>query len=162
VAAAAVRGDEADALVESRGSSTHRAPRLERLDGLRLLVVDDDAGGRMLTALILTEAGASVTAVASAREALRVIDVEPPHALVSELDLSDEDGRALIRQIRQRDAARGGCLPAVALTGYARAGDRARSLAAGFHAHVAKPAEPVTLTAAIAAITAASEAGRTL
>jgi CheY-like chemotaxis protein len=106
----------------------------------------------MLTALVLTEAGASVTAVASAREALRVIGVEPPHALVSEIDLSDEDGHALIRQIRQQDAARGGCLPAVALTGHARADDRARSLTAGFHAHVAKPVEPVALTAAIAAV----------
>jgi len=72
---------------------------------------------------------------------------------VSDIGLSGEDGYALIRQIRQLDAEHGLLLPAVALTGYARAEDRARILAAGFQAHVAKPAEPVELAAAIAKIT---------
>jgi signal transduction histidine kinase/ActR/RegA family two-component response regulator len=127
-------------------------PRQPRLDGLRILVVDDHADGLTLTSLVLTQAGASVTAVASVREALQILETDRPDALVSDIGLPDEDGYALIQKVRQYDAARGGFLPAVALTGYARAEDRARILAAGFQAHVPKPVEPVALTAAIAAI----------
>jgi CheY-like chemotaxis protein len=94
-----------------------------------------------------------VTAVASVREALQMIEVERPDALVSDIGLEDEDGYGLIRRIRQHEAKHGGFLPAVALTGYARAEDRARILAAGFQAHVSKPVDPVELTAAIATIT---------
>jgi len=147
---------QAVALVERRteSSTTSPAPRLPRLDGLRILVVDDHVDGRTLTSLMLTQAGASVQAVASAREALHVLEVEQHDALVSDIDLSDEDGYALIRQIRQHEAEHGGFLPAIALTGYARADDRARALAAGFQAHVPKPVEPAALSATIAAITA--------
>jgi CheY-like chemotaxis protein len=128
-------------------------PRLPRLDELCILVVDDNADGRTLTSLVLTQAGASVKAVASVREALQTLEVERPDALVSDLGLPEEDGYALIRQIRQNEAEHGGFLPAVALTGYARAEDRARVLAAGFQAHLAKPVEPVELTAVIATMT---------
>ena len=107
----------------------------------------------MLASLVLTQAGAAVTTVASAGEALQSIEAERPDALVSDIDLTGEDGYALIRQIRQYEAEHGGFLPAVALTGYARAEDRDRALAAGFQVHAPKPAEPATLTAAIAAIT---------
>jgi CheY-like chemotaxis protein len=78
------------------------------------------------------------------------IESARPDALVSDINLSGEDGYALIRQIRRHETEQGGRLPAVALTGYARAEDRARALEAGFDAHVPKPAEPATLTAAIA------------
>jgi CheY-like chemotaxis protein len=128
-------------------------PRVPRLDELLMLVVDDSADGRALTSLVLTQAGACVTAVASVREALQLLEVERPDVLVSDIGLCDEDGYALIRQIRQDEAAHGGFLPAVALTGYARAEDRARILAAGFQAHVPKPVDPVELTTAIATIT---------
>jgi CheY-like chemotaxis protein len=128
-------------------------PRIPRLDDLRILVVDDSADGRALTSLMLTQAGASVTAVASVREALQMLDVERPDALVSDIGLPDEDGYGLIRQIRQYETEHGGFLPAVALTGHARAEDRARILAAGFQAYVPKPVDPVELTAAIATIT---------
>jgi CheY-like chemotaxis protein len=86
--------------------------------------------------------------------ALRAIEEQRPDALVSDIDLSGEDGYALIGQIRRHEAEHGGFLPAVALTGYARAEDRSRTLAAGFQVHAAKPVEPAALTAAIAAITA--------
>jgi CheY-like chemotaxis protein len=144
----------AAALVERRiGPSTvSPAPRIQRLDALRILVVDDSTDGRALTSLVLTQAGASVKAVASVREALQMLEAERPDVLVSDISLSDEDGYGLIRQIRQREAEGGGFLPAVALTGYARADDRTRSLAAGFQAHVEKPIDPVELTAAIATI----------
>jgi CheY-like chemotaxis protein len=149
------RADRAPASVERRttSSATSPAPRLQRLDGLRILVVDDHADGRMLTSLVLTQVGAAVTTVASAEEALQAIASARPDALVSDIDLSGDDGYALIRQIRQYETEDGGCLPAVALTGYARAEDRARALAAGFQEHAPKPVEPAKLTAAIAAMT---------
>ncbi len=156
VAAGGARAGQASALVDRRieSSTSSPAPRLPRLDGLRILVVDDDADGRALTSMVLTLAGASVKAVASAHEALHVLDVEQPHALVSDIDLSDGNGYTLIRKIREHEAEHGGFLPAVALTGYARADDRDQALAAGFQVHAPKPVEPVALTAAIAAITA--------
>ena len=142
-------------LGERRTAAATASPmlRLPRLDGLRILVVDDNADGRTLTSLVLTQAGAVVTAVATVREALQRLEAERPDVLVSDIGLPEEDGYALIRQIRRREAEHGGFLPAVALTGYARAEDRARSLAAGFQAHVPKPAEPVELATAIAAVT---------
>lgn len=137
----------------TRSSRTSPAPRLPRLDGLHILVVDDDADGRMLTSLVLTQAGASVKVVASAHEALHALDVDRTDAIVSHVDLSGENGCALIRQIRQHEATRGGFVPAIAVTGFARAEDRARILAAGFQVHAPKPVEPAALTAAIAILT---------
>lgn len=127
--------------------------RPTRLDNLRILVVDNSEDGRMLTSLVLTQAGARVTAVASGDEALRALAVEGADVLVSAIGLADEDGYTLIGKIRQAEALRGGFLPAVALTGYARAEDRERVLAAGFQVHLPKPMEPAGLTAAIAALT---------
>jgi CheY-like chemotaxis protein len=146
--------DRAAALGERRTATSTASPipRLPRLDALRVLVVDDSTDGRTLTSLVLTQAGATVTAVATVREALQMLEGERPDVLVSDIGLPDEDGYGLIRQIRQREAEHGGFLPAVALTGYARAEDRAQSLAAGFQAHVQKPVDPAVLTAAIATI----------
>ena len=134
-------------------STTSPMPSLPRLDGLRILVVDDSADGRTLTTLVLAQAGASVKSVASVREALAMLELERLDVLVSDIALPDEDGYGLIRRIRQLEAEHGGFLPAVALTGYARAEDRARILAAGFQAHVPKPVDPVELAAAIATMT---------
>jgi hypothetical protein len=120
---------------------------------MRILVVDDHDDGRTLTTLVLTQAGASVEAVASAREALELFEVHRPDVLVSDIGLPDEDGYSLVREIRSREQEHGGFLPAVALTGYARADDRARALAAGFQAHVPKPVFPAELIAAIADVT---------
>jgi signal transduction histidine kinase/ActR/RegA family two-component response regulator len=127
-------------------------PRVPRLDDLHILVVDDNADGRALMSLVLTQAGGTVKAVASAREALAELEMEQSDVLVSDIGLPDEDGYALIRQIRQHEATHGGFLPAIALTGYARAEDRARILAAGFQAHIPKPVEPVELMAVIATL----------
>ena len=155
ISAGDAQGGHASAREERRTapSPASRMPRVARLDELRILVVDDNADGRTLTSMVLTQAGASVKAVASVREALQMLEVERSDALVSDIGLPDEDGYALIRQIRQYEAEHGGFLPAVALTGYARAEDRARVLAAGFQAHLPKPIDPTELTAVIATIT---------
>jgi signal transduction histidine kinase/CheY-like chemotaxis protein len=126
--------------------------RLPRLDELRIVVVDDDADGRTLTSLVLSQAGATVRVAATAGEALQMVEAEEPDILVSDIGLPDDDGYALIRQIRQREVEAGGFLPVIALTGYARAEDRHRIIAAGFQAHVTKPVDPAELTAAVAAV----------
>ena len=145
-------------LTDRRSAGAAPPPRLPRLDSVRILVVDDHDDGRTLTTLVLTQTGATVEAVASAREALQLLDVQWPDVLVSDIGLPDEDGYSLIRQIRLRERERGGSLPAIALTGYARADDRQRALAAGFQAHVAKPVEPAELIATIAEVTGRSKA----
>jgi signal transduction histidine kinase/ActR/RegA family two-component response regulator len=134
-------------------------PRLPRLDELRIVVVDDDADGRTLTSLVLSQAGATVRVAASAGEALQLLEAEEPDILVSDIGLPDDDGYALIRQIRRREAEYGGFLPVIALTGYARAEDRHRIIAAGFQAHVTKPVDPAELTAAVAAVAIAPSLG---
>jgi signal transduction histidine kinase/ActR/RegA family two-component response regulator len=121
------------------------------LDNLRILVVEDDPDARELTTLALQDAGATVTTVSSVPEALGILEVFHPDALISDIGLPREDGYSLIRRIRQNEAEHGGLLPAVALTGYARAEDRAKTLAAGFHAHVPKPFDAAELTAAVMA-----------
>jgi CheY-like chemotaxis protein len=137
-------------------------PRSQRLDDLHIVVVDDQADGRTLTSQVLTEAGASVTAVASAREALhQVLEGQQPDVLVSDIGLPEEDGYALVRQIRQHEAEHGGFLPAIALTAFTRAEDRTHILASGFQAHVSKPLDPAELIAAVAAVARGSAtAGR--
>jgi signal transduction histidine kinase len=145
-----------------RGSGTEAAPPVRvgdaapgvpRLDGVRVLVVDDDASAREWCALTLSRFGAIVHTAVAAREALELIEREPPHVLVSDLRLvGDEDGYDLIRRVRASDAARGRRLPAVALTAYPRVEDRARALDAGYHVHVPKPAEPHELVCVIASL----------
>jgi signal transduction histidine kinase/ActR/RegA family two-component response regulator len=136
-----------------RADDGRPAPPLKRLDGLHILLVEDNADGRELMSMMIEQSGAKVTAVASVREAVKALESLQPDALVSDIGLPDEDGYALIRRLRKQEAKRGGFLPAVALTGYVRAEDRARVLAAGFQVHVPKPVAPAELTAAIAAVT---------
>jgi signal transduction histidine kinase len=131
-----------------------------RLDGLHVLVVDDEADARELTARMLGGAGARVTAAASAAAALGALEGELPDVLVVDLGMPGEDGYALLRQVRALPAARGGALPAAALTAYARAEDRARALAAGFQIHLAKPVDPPELVAAVAGLAAGPSSRR--
>jgi signal transduction histidine kinase/ActR/RegA family two-component response regulator len=137
----------------SRPSITDEQPPSHRLDNLRILLVEDDADSRELVSMVLEDAGATVAAVGSVAEALDALDVFHPDALVSDIGLPSDDGYTLIQRIRQHEAEHGGLLPAVALTGYTRAEDRAKTLAAGFHAHVPKPFDAAELTAALVAVT---------
>jgi signal transduction histidine kinase/CheY-like chemotaxis protein len=122
------------------------------LEGVKVLVVDDEADARDVLRLGLEQRGASVTAAASASEALAGLrDAGAAfHVLLSDIGMPDEDGYSLIRRVRQLGASRGGGVPAIALTAYARAEDRARALEAGFDEHVSKPVEPVVLAATVA------------
>jgi PAS domain S-box-containing protein len=123
------------------------------LQGLRILVVDDEEAARDLLKVVLTQSGASVHAAASSADALAALETWNPHVLVSDIGMPIEDGYQFIRQVREREAARGGQIPAVALTAYAKSEDRLRALSAGYQMHVAKPVDPLELVAVIASLT---------
>ncbi|HSU24672.1 MAG TPA: ATP-binding protein [Pyrinomonadaceae bacterium] len=129
-----------------------------RLDGVRVLAVDDEPDARMLIKTVLEQSGAEVQIAESSAEALSMIDNFQPDALVSDIGMPDEDGYTLIRQLRSREAGTGRKLPAVALTAFARAEDRMKALAAGYSMHVPKPVEPAELLLVIS--TLASNGGK--
>jgi signal transduction histidine kinase/ActR/RegA family two-component response regulator len=129
-------------------------PAGARLDGLRVLVVDDDAEALDLAATILTAAGAEVKTSLSASEGLQALTRWRPHVLVSDIEMPGEDGYSLIKNVRALDADHGGRTPAVALTAYGRTQDRMLSLSAGYNMHVPKPVDPGELTTIIASLAA--------
>jgi signal transduction histidine kinase/ActR/RegA family two-component response regulator len=124
------------------------------LRGVRVLLVDDDTDGLELAATILTGAGAEVRAARSAADALVTFEHWRPDVVISDIEMPGEDGYALIRKIRARNADGGGRTPAVALTAYGRPIDRAQALNAGFSMHVPKPVDPRELTAIVASLAA--------
>jgi PAS domain S-box-containing protein len=135
-------------VAEARASTPSPSPNGRRLDGLKVLVVDDEPDARDLIAVILGDQGAEVTTAASASEAFKQIVSVRPDVLVSDIGMPGEDGYWLIRKVRalKDDLAR---VPAIALTAYARADDARKAFLAGYQMHVAKPVEPATLTAVV-------------
>jgi signal transduction histidine kinase/ActR/RegA family two-component response regulator len=127
-------------------------PASSRLDGVRVLVVDDDREALHLASTILTAAGATVRTAPAAADALDVFRAWQPDVLVSDIEMPGEDGYSLIRKIRALGADEGGKTPAVALTGYGRAQDRVASLTAGYTMHVPKPVDPGEFTTIVASV----------
>jgi CheY-like chemotaxis protein len=124
----------------------------ERLDGLKVLVVDDEADTRELLKVGISQCGAEVIIAGSAREALDAMISHRPGILISDIGMPDEDGYELIKQVRALPAESGGNIPAIALTAYARTEDRMRVLRAGYQMHVPKPVEFAELVAIIASL----------
>jgi CheY-like chemotaxis protein len=125
--------------------------QLEQLNGLHVLVVEDDADSRHVLALLLQRLGALVEAVASAKDAYDRLRHRTPDVLVSDIGMPDEDGYAMIRTIREMfDEPR---IPAIALTAYARKQDADAALGAGYDQHLPKPVAPADLIRAIKAVT---------
>jgi len=122
----------------------------EKLTGVRVLIVEDDPETLDMLKVILDQSQAEVTTAASATEALRALERSPTDVLVSDLAMPDLDGYDLIREVRSRPPERGGNIPAIALSAYARAEDRMRALAAGFQLHLPKPIAEAELIAALA------------
>jgi CheY-like chemotaxis protein len=121
------------------------------LDGLRILVVDDEPDARELLVSMLSHCKADVRAAGSAEEAVELLRRERPDLLVSDIGMPETDGYGLIQRVRSLPDAVA-LTPAIALTAYARAEDRTKALLAGFSMHVAKPIEPAELLAAIAGV----------
>ncbi|HEU4533777.1 MAG TPA: response regulator, partial [Polyangiaceae bacterium] len=112
------------------------------LKGLRALVVDDEPDTRTLLTYLLEGCEAKVVTAASSAEALAALGADRFDVLVSDVSMPGEDGHALVRRLRALPPERGGRLPALALTAYARAEDRTAALQAGFSMHLSKPVDP--------------------
>jgi PAS domain S-box-containing protein len=143
---------------DASAAASHLAS--SRLEGVRVLVVDDDADGRDFTSALLEQHGAEVTTSPSARAARDVLEHTTPDVIVSDIGMPGEDGFALIGEVRALGVLRGFWIPAIALTAYAQAEDRAQALAAGYQVHLAKPVEPAALVAAVAELVETAVAGR--
>jgi CheY-like chemotaxis protein len=124
-----------------------KLPRV--LEGIKVLVVDDEPDARDLLDFILQKAGATVELAASTGEALELLQISQPDILVADIGMPGEDGYELIRKVRASPQAFA-LLPALALTAYARAEERAHAFSAGFQSHMTKPVEPAELIATIA------------
>jgi PAS domain S-box-containing protein len=120
------------------------------LSGLQILVVDDDADMREFLCFMLEQYGATVTSVASAREALTTLRQSPPNVVISDIGMPEMDGYMLMRQVRSLKPEQGGNIPAIALSAYAAEIDYQQAIAAGFQQHISKPVEPEKLVDAIA------------
>jgi PAS domain S-box-containing protein len=129
------------------------------LEGVRVLLVEDERDTREFLKTILEGCGAAVTEAGSAAEALSALERSKPDVLVSDIGMPGENGYELIKRVRALPAERGGRVPAVALTAYAAAKDRRRALLAGFHTHLSKPVEPDELLAVVSSLGGREEAG---
>ncbi|GAX34794.1 PAS domain-containing hybrid sensor histidine kinase/response regulator [Nodularia sp. NIES-3585] len=123
---------------------------LGNLEGIKILVVDDDLDSRDFICFVLEEEGAEVISVSSAVEALQTLPKSKADVLLSDIGMPDMDGYMLIRQVRTWTSEEGGKTPAIALTAYAGEYNQQQAISAGFQMHVTKPAEPSQLVAAVA------------
>src|SRR6185295_13212441 len=146
--------------VDASGGRVHPAARelmprddtTDRLDGLRILAVDDEADTRELLKQGLEYCGATVQVVGSAAEAIDAILSSVPDILISDIGMPGTDGYDLIRHVRALPIDRGAKVPAIALTAYTRIEDRLQALRAGYDMHVPKPVELMELCAVAASV----------
>ena len=157
----AVRRGENDPLSDAdEAAGRAQTPLVSEIEGVRVLVVDDDPANRELLNVILTYDGAEVRAAATVREALEILDQWIPDVLLSDIGMPDEDGYTLIKELRARNAERAGLIPALALTGYAKEQDATRAREAGFQMHLAKPVEHGRLITALASLATSGRSRR--
>jgi CheY-like chemotaxis protein len=137
----------------AEGDGNGIQPELSRtLEGLRILVVDDEADARDVMSAMLTSCGGEVKCCESTAEALQAFREWKPDLLVSDIGMPVEDGYMLIKKLRKLRLKAARQIPAIALTAYATKEDKARALEAGFQVHIPKPIEPATLIRSIATV----------
>ena len=140
-----------------RRSTTHAEGEARELEGLSIVVVEDQEDSRELLAAILEARGASVESAESGEEALELIPRVRPDVIVSDIGMPGMDGLTLIREVRRIPASRGGSTPAIALTAYVHPDDRKRALAAGFDRHLGKPVKADLVASTIVSLVEAPE-----
>jgi PAS domain S-box-containing protein len=118
------------------------------LHGVKVLIVDDEPDARDLVQRFLSECGANPAVAASAVEAQRVLAAFAPDVIISDIGMPEQDGYEFMRAVRDR----GYKMPAVALTAFARAEDRIRSIQSGYQMHLPKPVDPAELVAIVASL----------
>ncbi|MBW4456085.1 MAG: response regulator [Nostoc indistinguendum CM1-VF10] len=133
-------------------TALNASPTIEILAGIQILVVDDDDDTREFHTFVLEQAGARVTAVASAKEALQALAESEPDMMLSDIGMPETDGYMLMRQVKALQALQAKQIPAIALTAYAGEIDQQQALESGFQKHMSKPVEPEELVKAIATL----------
>lgn len=123
-----------------------------RLNGVRVLAIDDEPDARELVRRLLVDHGAQVTTADNADEAIRLLSQEPYDVLLADIGMPQRDGYELIREIRQGRVRRNSRIPAAAVTAFARSEDRTRALLSGYQSYVSKPFEPAELVAVVASL----------
>src|SRR4051812_2033884 len=141
-----------EAAADTKPAPEPKPASLIRLDGIRVLVVDDESDSREVMAHALEDSGAVVSVAENARKAMEILEHTEMDVLLADIAMPEEDGYALIRQVRSSPAGRIATIPAAAVTAHARDDERRRVLAAGFHLHLAKPFEPGQLTRTVQAL----------
>ena len=134
---------------ESKQTATLRQPELD-LTGIRVLAVDDEPNACELLNVLLTQYGADVLTVTSASQVLANLTSFQPNVLICDIGMPDVDGYTLLQQVRALPPEKGGQIPAIALTAYARQEDQQRALDSGYQRHLPKPFEPDQLVRAVA------------
>jgi signal transduction histidine kinase len=124
----------------------------ESIEGVRVLVVDDEPDARQLLERLLKDCKAVVSTAGSVEQAIERLQTDRPSLLISDIGMPGEDGYSLIRRVRALGAEKGGAIPAIALTAYARAEDRVKAVVAGYQMHLAKPVEPAELIAMVSSL----------
>ncbi|HLA11421.1 MAG TPA: ATP-binding protein [Pyrinomonadaceae bacterium] len=140
--------ERVEPLTSQSGEYYQLAPR--SLDGLRVLVVDDEPEARQIISTVISRTGAEVKVCESVPEAMRALVEWRPDILMSDIAMPGEDGYSLISKVRSLPLDQGGGIPAAAFTAYARDEDRQRALEAGYQMHIAKPISSVQLVTMIA------------
>jgi PAS domain S-box-containing protein len=120
-----------------------------RLDGVNILVVDDDPDARRLLKRVLSQSGAEVTTAENGAQGLELIREQRPHLILSDIGMPGMDGYEFMRAVRREVSAGAHSIPAIALTAFARSEDRTKAMLAGYQVHVAKPIEPQELLATV-------------
>jgi CheY-like chemotaxis protein len=147
---AAVCGDQLEAIAADLSSATEPEDASDLLEGISVLVVDDDDDSRQVVEAHLERHGAHVLTAASAAAALEVLQREHVDVLLSDVAMPGEDGYTLIRKVRTLNTLETAAIPAVALTAFARNEDRQQALQAGFQLHLPKPVDTHSLIATVA------------
>lgn len=134
----------------------------QSLAGLKVLVVDDEADAREVVRRMLDQAGSRVLTAEDAAEGMMMLKAEKPDLIISDISMPDEDGYRFITEVRKLPASEGGTTPAIALTAFAHAEDRAQAIRAGYQDHLSKPVDSAELIARIDHLMEGSAAKRRL
>jgi CheY-like chemotaxis protein len=143
-------GNQAGAAGQLDQDVREAAQRSQLLRGIKVLLVEDDPDTRVIIAMTLEAHGARVTAVENGQQGLEVLPTLLPHVLLSDIGLPNEDGYSFIQKVRALPPARGGLVPAAALTAFTSDRDKGKAWGSGFEEHVGKPTDPLTIVVLVA------------
>ncbi|MBD2436060.1 ATP-binding protein [Nostoc sp. FACHB-110] len=146
------RQQSSDSFLQSVDGQLSLGKSLDKLQDMRVLVVDDEPDARDLLSAVLIQQGAEVRTCASAAEAIQAVFTWKPTAILCDIGMPQEDGYDFIRKVREQEMEIGSHIPAVAVTAFAREEDKIKAIACGYEMHIPKPLEPTQLVAVVASL----------